>query len=266
MINKKGRFRIFFALIFILAFIFWAFWFVFSESAIINIIEETAEEHFIKVEFKGFKKGLFYNLFVDEIIIKSGQTEIITLNNVRSRINPFKLVINNLDIKFEADSNNGKIRGFTSLAKKNANGKFEFEGMDLTAISLLRKTKIKCSGNISGFFIFNDMDSHIEFISKNLSLEDIEISGIRAPISLFHSMSGAININNNIINIKSISFDGKNVYARLKGCIKDYVADAIIEIMPDKNFLESTYILAGLEKYKVSPGYYLIPLKGEVHI
>lgn len=266
MTNTKANFRICFAFIFILPFIFWALWFVFSESTIMNIMKDAAENHFLEIEIRGFKKGFLYDLFIDEVIIKSGQEEIMTLNNINSRINPFKLLIKNLDMSVEADSKKGKIKGFISLSKKNTNGKLEFKDLDLTALSFLGKRKIKGSGNISGSLIFNNSESHIEFISRNLSLEDIEISGIKTPASFFHSMSGAININNNLINIESVSFDGKNVYARLRGCIKDYIADATLEIMPDKNFTDNHLLFAGLEQYRVSPGYYLIPLKGEFPI
>lgn len=263
MINKKAKFRIYLAFIFILPLIFWAFWFVFSGSTIITIIEKVAENNSLQIEIKGFKKGFLYNIFVDEIIVRSANGEIMTLNNINSEINPFKLLMKNLDMSLEGDSGNGKIKGIISFGKENTNGKFEFKSIDLNAFSFLRKTKIKGSGNISGSFVFNNKELHIEFISRNLSLEDIELSGIKTPISCFHSMSGAINVNNNLISIESISFDGQNIYARLKGYIKDYIADTTLEIMPDKDFTDNPFIFAGLKQYEVSPGYYLIPLKGE---
>ncbi len=264
MINKKAKFRIYFSLIFIALFFFWAFWFVFSENTIMNIIEEIGENHSLQIVIKGLKKGIIYNLFIDEIIVRSEYGEIMTLNKVKSKINPFKLLMKNLDMSVEGESGNGRIKGFIEFAKNNAEGKLEFRDIDLDALSFLRRTKIRGSGNISGSFTFNNRESHIEFICRNLSLADIEVSGIKTPTSYFHSMSGAINVSKNSINIESISFDGKNIYARIKGYIKDYIADTTLEIMPDRNFTENPFILAGLEQYKVSPGYYLIPLKGEV--
>ena len=81
-------------------------------------------------------------------------------------------------------------------------------------------------------------------------------------MNLFHSISGSIDIGENIIHITSVSLEGKDVNARLKGAIKDNIMDLIVELMPRKAFLENPLFLNEVDKYKVSPGYYVIPVRG----
>jgi hypothetical protein len=37
-----------------------------------------------------------------------------------------------------------------------------------------------------------------------------------------------------------------------------------MELMPGMSFIENPLFLAGLEKYKISPGYYVIPVKRDL--
>jgi hypothetical protein len=37
-----------------------------------------------------------------------------------------------------------------------------------------------------------------------------------------------------------------------------------MEVMPGKSFLENPFFLAELERYKISPGYYRIPVRGNL--
>jgi hypothetical protein len=39
-----------------------------------------------------------------------------------------------------------------------------------------------------------------------------------------------------------------------------------MELMPGISFIENPLFRSGLERYKISPGYYVIPLKGNLRI
>jgi hypothetical protein len=58
--------------------------------------------------------------------------------------------------------------------------------------------------------------------------------------------------------------EGPDILARLKGIIKDGVADLRMEVMPRKSFLENPLFLSQVDRYQVSPGYYIIPIKGPI--
>ena len=91
-------------------------------------------------------------------------------------------------------------------------------------------------------------------------------SGITVPLNFFHRVTGSIDINGKILNIVSVYLEGKDISARLKGAIRDAVMDLNMELMPGKSFIENPLFIAGLEKYKISPGYYMIPARGNLSL
>ncbi|MDH5203807.1 MAG: type II secretion system protein GspN, partial [Nitrospirota bacterium] len=65
-------------------------------------------------------------------------------------------------------------------------------------------------------------------------------------------------------HISSLSLQGDGIYARVKGNIKKNVMDLTLELMQDSSSADKSSLLLFLENYKVSPGYYVIPIKGNV--
>ena len=70
-------------------------------------------------------------------------------------------------------------------------------------------------------------------------------------------------IKNNIITFDSVSLEGDKGYARLKGRITNGYMNMALEIMPEAGKLTSLEKML-IGKYIVSPGYYVVPLKGPV--
>ncbi len=106
-----------------------------------------------------------------------------------------------------------------------------------------------------------DDTGHVEFVTKDSSFEPAVFSGVKVPLNFFHNIRGSIDIKGNIINVVSVALEGKDIYARLKGVVKDAVMDLNMELMPGMSFIENPLFLAEFEKYKISPGYYVIPVK-----
>jgi hypothetical protein len=53
--------------------------------------------------------------------------------------------------------------------------------------------------------------------------------------------------------------EGKGIYVRMRGTIKESNFDGNIEIMMDSSFDLYAMLQALLERYKISTGYYVIP-------
>jgi hypothetical protein len=66
----------------------------------------------------------------------------------------------------------------------------------------------------------------------------------------------------NTIDVASVSLEGPNIFARLRGTIRNNFMDLRMEVMPEKVFLENPLLLSQVDRYQVSPGYYVIPVKG----
>jgi len=135
---------------------------------------------------------------------------------------------------------------------------------NINDMPLLKRVGIKGTGTLSGKFTAINDTGHVEFVTEDSRFEPAVFSGAKVPLNLFYSVKGSIDIKGSIINVVSIVFEGRDIYARLKGVIKDTVTDLNIELMPGISFVETPLFLYELEKYKVSPGYYVIPVKGNL--
>lgn len=252
--------KILIALVAILV-IFYGIWVVFPKTSIQSIIEDSMSHHKLSLEVEGLKKGLFYNLRVDRLTLKNPEEEYLSIDDIHIRINPLSLILLRLNLSFDGDMGGGNILGSMSLAKNNKYIKINIEEADIGVIPLLQLAGIQARGTISGRFTMRDDAGHVEFFTEDAMFETAVFSGIAVPLNLFHTAKGSMDINGNTINIVSFSLEGEDIYARLKGAIKDGAVDLNMELMPGRSFIENPLFLGGLEKYKISPGYYIIPIK-----
>ena len=142
----------------------------------------------------------------------------------------------------------------------------DFKRTDINEVQLFKLVGIQGTGTVSGKYIMINGKGHIEFVTKDARFEPAIFSGIKMPLNFFHRVTGSIDINGKILNIVSVYLEGKDISARLKGAIRDAVMDLNMELMPGKSFIENPLFIAGLEKYKISPGYYMIPARGNLSL
>jgi type II secretion system protein N len=244
--------------------IFWGIWIAVPETSIQSIIENSISNNKFRLEVKGVKKGLFYNLSVDNLILKNSKKELIFLSNIYGRINPLSLIMLRLNLSFNGEVGEGTISGHTSLIRNKTQIGFDIKKADISDIPLFKLIGIQGTGTISGRLTIIDDTGHVEFVTKDSSFEPAIFSGVKVPLNLFHNIRGSVDIKGNIINVVSVALEGKDIYARLKGVVKDAVMDLDMELMPGVSFIENPLFLAELEKYRISPGYYVIPVKGNL--
>lgn len=242
--------------------IFWGIWIAVPATSIQTIIEDSVIHPNINLEVKGLKKGLFYTLHIDNVMLKSSHQEMISLDNIYGYINPLSLITLRLNISMDGNIGSGNISGNMNLTKNKMQTSLNFNKANINAIPIFKIIGIQGTGTVSGRIIVENDTGHIEIITKDASFEPAIFSGIKVPLNFFHNVTGSIEIKGNIINIVSVSLEGKDIYARLKGAIKNAVMDLNMEVMPGKSFIENPLFLFELEKHKVSPGYYVIPVKG----
>lgn len=250
--------KILIALVAILV-IFYGIWIVFPKTSIQSIIEDSISHQRLRLEVEGLKKGLFYNLRVDRLTL-NGREEYLSIDDIHVRINPLSLILLRLNLSFVGDMGGGDISGSMSLTKNNRDIEINIEEADIGVIPLLQLAGVQGTGTISGRFIMRDSTGHVKFFTEDAGFETAVFSGIAVPLNLFHTAKGSMDINGNTINIISFTLEGEDIYARLKGAIKDGVIDLNMELMPGRSFIENPLFLS-FEKYKISPGYYIIPVK-----
>jgi type II secretion system protein N len=244
--------------------IFWGIWLVFPKTSIQSIIDDSISDEKLRLEIQGLKKGLFYNLSVDSLTLKTSGEDLISLYNIYARINPMSLILLRLNLFFDGGIGEGNISGRMNLAKNKMQIEIDVKGAGINAIPLFKIAGVQGTGTISGKFSIIDGTGHVEFFTEDASFEPAIFPGITVPLNFFHNVRGSFDIKGNIINVVSVALEGKNIYARLKGIIKDGFMDLDMELMPGISFIENPLFRSGFERYEISPGYYVIPVKGEL--
>lgn len=243
---------IFISFIFILIIGLWHI--VISNELLHNIVKNYLKSKNLELECKGFHKGLFYKLNIDQIKIKKNKNTLFFCQNFSIYLNPFYLFKFNIKLPFKGFIEKGKFKGnliFNPLRKSSSfylyffNIKIEnlpfFYLLNLEGKGII-KGEIKII-NSEGSAIFNIAQSKL--ILKNILLP--------LPLSIFHTIQGNLKFSSNEIYISSLTAEGQNIYVELKGKIINKIAHLYLEI-------QTSSYLALLKKYEISPGYYKIPL------
>lgn len=241
--------------------IIWAPWFVIPETTIQSIIEDYFAGKKFHVEIHEIKKGVFYNFSADKLFVRSATREIIFFSNLHVAMNPLSLLILQLNISIDGNVGGGNISGNVRLAKNKIQIRLDFTKAHIDQIPMLKRAGINGTGTLSGRFSMINSKGNIDFNAENGNFQQAEFAGVKVPLNFFHDVKGAIEIDGDTLNIISVYCEGKDIYARLKGVIKDAVMDLTMEVMPGQSFVENPFFLAELERYKISPGYYIIPVR-----
>jgi type II secretion system protein N len=241
--------------------ILWALWFVIPETTIQSIIEDYFTGKKFHVEIHEMKKGIFYNFSADKLVVRSSTREIIFFSNIHGAINPLSLLILQWSISVDGTLGGGNISGNVRLAKNNIQIRLDFTKAHIDQISMLKRAGINGTGTLSGRFSMINSKGNIDFNAEDGNFQQAEFAGVKVPLNFFNNVKGAIEINGDMLNIISVYCEGKNISARLKGVIKDAVMDLTMEVMPGQSFIENPFFFAELERYKISPGYYIIPVR-----
>lgn len=238
---------------------------------LISVSEETVRKAIsgalgnrLGMEITGLKKGLFYNLNAERVALRDNDRDIIFINDVSARINPVYLFLLRHKSSFKGRVHKGFISGDLNISRNKMVMYMKVNRVDIRDIPYLKAIGIKGDGALDADIMLEDNHGGIKFNLNNAKLETLTLSGIALPLEAFDSVKGMINVDSSLVNIESLSLEGDGVYGRIKGKIKDGLADLSFEIMPDASAISKFPILAFIEKYKVSPGYYVIPVKMKI--
>ena len=244
--------------------VIWGIWIAFPASAIESIIEDSVQNQKITLEVEGLKKSMFYRLYADRIVVKASGGELIALHTIHGTINPLSFVALRIDLSVDGRVGEGHFSGNARFSKTLIATRLDFKRASLRDMKFLKIVGIHGTGDVSGKFMLTDQKGHLEFLVKDAGIDPAVFAGVTVPLNFFHTVKGSADIEGNIFDLATISLEGSNIFARLKGVIKDSVMDLRMEVMPEKLFLENPLFLSQVDRYQVSPGYYVIPVKGNL--
>ncbi|MDO8784634.1 MAG: type II secretion system protein GspN, partial [Syntrophales bacterium] len=237
--------------------VFWGLWLIaVPEGFITHFIENSLRKSGMKIEAEGVEKGLFYSLRAKDINVTGGDNSpIVTIKDVEAGINFTSLIKLTPRIDFHGAINKGKVNGSISL--KGAEGVSEIKGRDINIHdipALERRLGIHGTGTLT--FDFRQMNNRRE-IKFSLRDANIRASGL-LPLDMFQKAQGALVIEKEIVSVKSLSLEGRGIYARVKGDIRGKKQGLKMEVMVDSSSQSEPSPLKIPEQFKVSPGYYVL--------
>jgi type II secretion system protein N len=261
----------------ILLFSLWALWFLaVPESFLAGYIQRFAADRSIAIELTGFKKGFFYTLHVERASInkhlpRSNQPPASPPGEGRGEGPPL-VVVQDLAVtpdmysflkltpqfNFSGQIGQGRIRGAASRERGGLTVTVHGEHIDVGSLPILAQSGIYGEGNIAFDFRWKESQGEIVF-----SIDEAKLSGILAgnsavPLNFFRSVKGLLTLGNTI-TVNSLALEGPGIYVRVKGEINKGSLDGRAEVMVDASFPQYPLLQPLLEKYMVSPGYYVIP-------
>jgi type II secretion system protein N len=227
-----------------------------------GLIENSLRDGSMSVEVVNLKKGLFFNLTLDRVILKKSGNTLLSIENASGKINPLSLLIMRLTLHFSGDIGGGRINGGVDLFRGKKHIDIDIGNAHIEEIPFFALIGLDGKGVLSGGLRLENGKGEARLAVKETELKTGTFGGIAIPLEMFDNAKVAIAISDSMLRVVSFSLDGKDIYARIKGTIAGGGTDLTMELMPGKTFRENNPVFSLMENYKVSPGYYSIPIKG----
>lgn len=231
-----------------------------------DLIQEQIDDVLIRsgnsnmdLSINGLRKGLLFSLYADNINLRIDNKPALDITDFTGNFSPRYLADKKLAFRINGKIGTGNVKGVLKLPVE---GNINIEKAELSAISYLARFGVDINGNLSSDITINKETVHVMFEIPDLDISESALSAVPF-LNTFHKMQGALSIKNNIVELESVSLEGKIGYARLKGNITNGIMNLALEIMPLKGKLSQIESIL-LGKYIVSPGYYVIPIKGPI--
>jgi type II secretion system protein N len=254
----------------VILFLVTGLWFIaIPEDLIVDIIENSLSRDYLYLKTEKVKKGLFYNFSAGRVLLMKKGTEgssdypLLVFDDVTGRFDFLSLFTLSPELIFNGRMNQGEVRGLVRLTGRDT---LMIKGGNISmgGIPLFEPLGIYGDGILSGSFLVHNNAGELKFSVSDARLNRTSLGGIFLPLDLFHEIKGAATLGNDIAEIQSFAMSGAGIYARVRGAIGGTDMNLSLELMTDSSFSAEPLFQFALEKYRVSPGYYVIPLKGVI--
>lgn len=212
----------------------------------------------VSASMSGFRKGLFISMYADSLDLDIDKIPALEITDLSGRFDAGYLTQKRIAFSVDGKIGTGSVNG---LLKYPPEGEIKIDRAELDAIPYLSHLGIKGSGSLSANIHTANNNTKITFRIPDLAVQE---SSLPVPfINTFRKVQGVLSVTGNTVRINSVSLEGNKGYARLKGAIVNRVMNLNLELMPDMDKLNTIESML-IGKYIVSPGYYVIPIKGPV--
>ena len=241
-------------------------WFVaIPEGTLVRLIEGSLGGRDLSVEVVGLKKGLFYNFTSQEVVLKRADTKLLSVEHLAARIHPLSLFLMRPSLSFRGEMGGGLIEGRIDRRKGGNQAWVRFAESKIGEAPLLATLGFSGQGMLSGELALVNGSGDLRFSIEGVQLQGRSLYGAMIPWDLFERAQGVLTIEGDRIYIRSFSLEGRGLYARVRGEIRRQALDLKVEVMPDPSLAaDKSPRLSLIAPFKVSPGYYVIPIKSDL--
>ncbi len=212
----------------------------------------------LSLSMEDFSKGIFFNLHAGSVDLKIDGRPALRITGFSGSLRPRYLAGGRLAFAINGKIGTGDVNGILKLPLE---GRIVIDRAELDAIPYIAGFGLDIRGRVSSEITIRGESVHVIFEVPDLNIDDT--ASVIPLLNTFRRLQGALSVEGNRITVSSINLEGEKGYARLKGTITDGVMDMQLELMPDEDKLNTMESML-IGKYVVSPGYYVIPIKGPV--
>ncbi len=228
-------------------------------SLIQEQIESAAENSgntSMRLSVEGLRKGVFLKIYADSLDLYIDDRHALRITDFAGTYSPMHLRQGKIGFAVNGQIGKGTVDGTITLPLE---GTIHVDRADLGAVPYLARFRMDIKGSVNSDITFLNDSAQAVFDVPDLYIDDTD-----SVIPLLHTFSrlqGSLSIRGNTLIIDSVSIEGDKGYARLKGNVRNNVMDLELELMPDARKLDAMESMI-IGKYIVSPGYYVVPLRG----
>ncbi len=213
-------------------------------------------------EIEDLKKGFFFSFSADRVLLKrknkASDSALLVFDNARGRVDPLSLLRLRPELLFEMAVNDGSLSGSAGLTE-DGKVQIEVKGVSMHGLPFLEQYGIVGDGRLSGSVNVANEKGTVTFTIADARLDSGALRGLPLSLESFRTIRGILLLNDGGAEVKSLALEGKGIYARVKGRIQQETLNLQIELMTESQPGLEPGLLALLQQYRVSPGYYVIP-------
>lgn len=205
------------------------------------------------------RKGVFFSLAADSLTIHLKGQPAIEITHFTGSLSPRHITARKIAVAVKGKIGQGDMRGTLWLP---SDGTVFIDRADLDAIPLFHTFGIPVNGELSSEITIHNRRVRAVFSVPDLDVRESTLSAVPLMNS-FRKVQGSLVMENTKIQVDSVSLEGEKAFARLSGDITNSIMNLNLELMPEPDALNPMESML-IGKYIVSPGYYIIPIRGPI--
>lgn len=258
----KKKFLVVLAILASVVLFLWGVWYVaVPTSAIEEAVEGNLAFGGVSVDIEGLSKGLLMSLASEKVDVRFRGQRLASVRDLDVHLEPSALARKKVAVTFEGEVGGGTLKGRAEFGGAGQAAEFTVSGARLSALELSERAGLNGDGSLDLEFRSEGLAGTLKFSVKELDLAPSRVLGVRVPAEEFREARGMVRFRPDRGELESVTLEGENFYARATGAINGGVADLEVELMPEGEESLDPALLAFIRNYRVSSGYYVIPVK-----